>query len=583
MEAAAAVGISITVIMLSAIIFDRLKLPNILGALVAGMLVGPYSPLASHSFFGIDFRSIIIAEPALVEVFAVLGAALILFGIGLEFSIIKIAQLGVFTFFAGIVKIGIAYAAGYALLSFFGLPPQSSALVALALSFSSTPIMIKLLEASGKIRRAEIPFIISISVIEDLLAVFFLGLIAKPAFQISEYGFILSLIRVFLTFIFTYLVLFRLVRYLLSAVSHSDELLLLSTVSLVLVIGYISEGIGLSFSVGAFLAGSILAGSPESKRIEEKIKPFNSLFSAFFFFSIGLFVSFSAVMSNIMLLSLFIIIGFAVRFIASGASAYFVGFPGRGACFCAAVFLPISELSLLLMSQGVASGLVQSELLGSFAFAIIASSFISAWLLNRENEIYGFLQAVSPQIAIKNFRLMRSTILGMRKAFSETARYYRVVEKLPSISHQYDSLSTREQMVLTAKNAVILLFASSACFSAIFLMQVPGWEFLSDFFIFAFAAFFISAALFQINAHSSADSLIKMIARSSNGEKYVLLGHIFSAGLFFSLAAIFALAYFAVPASLSIVLSLPALAFMAKSILKAARKALSGNMPLKRY
>ena len=129
MEAALAVGISITVIMLSALLFDRLRLPNILGVLVAGMLMGPYSPLASVNFLGVDFGKIIIADPSLVSVFAVLGAALILFGIGLEFSVIKIAQLGLFTFIAAAIKIGIVYLTGYAALSLFGLPPDRKSVV----------------------------------------------------------------------------------------------------------------------------------------------------------------------------------------------------------------------------------------------------------------------------------------------------------------------------------------------------------------------------------------------------------------------------------------------------------------------
>ena len=90
MEPALAVGISITVIMLSALIFERLRLPYILGVLAAGMLVGPYSPLAGTQFLGLDFSKIIITDPSLVSVFAVMGSALILFGIGLEFSVIKL-------------------------------------------------------------------------------------------------------------------------------------------------------------------------------------------------------------------------------------------------------------------------------------------------------------------------------------------------------------------------------------------------------------------------------------------------------------------------------------------------------------
>ena len=571
MEAALAVGISITVIMLSALIFDRLKLPNILGVLVAGILMGPYSPLAHASLFGLDFSNIVIADPSTVGVFAVLGSALILFGIGLEFSVIKLAQLGLFTFLAAVIKIGIVYLAGYFSLSMLGFSPQSSALVAVALSFSSTPIILKLLEGSGKIRRTEVPFIISILIIEDLLAVFFLGLLTKPASGFSDYAFIIALLRVVLTFIFAYLVLSRLISRFLSLVAHSDELLILATVSLVLVIGYVSEGIGLSFSVGAFLAGSTIAGSAESRRIAEHIKPFNSLFASFFFFSIGLLVNVSAVLSNIPLLLLFFAIGIAVRFASSGIASYFVGFAGRSACFCASAFLPMSELSLLLISQGMSSGMVSSEFLGSFAFAIIASSFLSAWLLNRENEIYNSLQSLSPQIIVKNMRLLRSTALGMRRAVLETSKYYNVVERLPSISYHTDSLSARESLMLTAKNAALLGPLAAACYLAIFLMQSPDWAFLQEFFVFIFLGFFISSAVFLVNAKSAVGSLLKMMVRSSSGAKYAPIGHFFAFAIFLSLAAACYFAYSLAPASLAVILSLPALAFALHSLGLTAR------------
>ncbi|MFA4983372.1 MAG: cation:proton antiporter, partial [Candidatus Micrarchaeia archaeon] len=514
MEPGLAVGISITVIMLSALIFDRLRLPNILGVLVAGILMGPYSPLAHAEFLGIDFSRIVISEPELVSVFAVLGSALILFGIGLEFSIIRIAQLGVFTLLAAILKMGLIYLALYPLLLLLGFDPTTSVLVAIALSFSSTPIIIKLLEAGGRIRRPEVPFVIASMVVEDLAAVFCLGLVAKPVEGATEFSFVLSIVRMILTFIFTYLVLSRVISRFLALVSHSDELLILSTVSLVLVIGYISEGIGLSFSVGAFLAGSAIAGSQDSRKIEEKIKPFNSLFSSFFFFSIGLLVNIGAVFSDLPLLFFFIFVSAAACFAAAGISAYFAGFPGRSACFVAATLLPLSELSLLVISHGAAAGLVLPGFLGVFAFAIITSSFISSWLISRENEIYNAIQAACPQLIIGNLRLLRSTVLGMRRAVSETSKYYRVVEKLPSISSHTDQFSTREQMALTAKNSLILAFISAACFFAIFFMQSPDWQFLESFFAFIFIGFLVSSALFLVNLRSAISNLIKMMVRS---------------------------------------------------------------------
>jgi len=576
MEPALAVGISITVIMLSALIFDRLRFPHILGVLIAGILIGPFSPIAGLSIFGIDFGQIIITEPALVETFAVMGAALILFGIGLEFSVIRLWKMGWFTFIAALLKIGIVYFAAHFCLAAMGFGTQAAVLIAIALSFSSTPIIIKLLEDSGKIKRPEVGFIVSVLVIEDLLAVFFLGLIANPV-SAGDYSLAVAVLRVVLTFIFAYFVLSRLINRFLGLFAHSDELIILSTVSLVLIIGYVCAAIGLSFSVGAFLAGSTIAGSPHSRKIEEKIRPFNSLFASFFFFSIGLMVNIGGVLSNLPLLGLFLAIGIVARFAASGMSAYLAGFSGRNACFCAAVFLSMSELSLLLIQQGSASGIIHSDFLGSFAFAIIATSFLSAWLINRENEIYNALQSAVPQLLIKNFRLLRSTVIGMRRAVSESSRYYRVVEKLPTIAHHTDSFSVRESLVLTSKNSVLLGIASLACYCGIFFAQTSEWRFLDSFFVYFFAVFFVTSALFLVNVKSAQVSLLKMIARSSNGARYIAIGHFISMAFFFMLCAAYFWAYRLAPASLSVILVLPALAFALKSTVSTFKAVSSGG------
>lgn len=566
MEAALAVGISITVIMLSALIFERLKLPLILGVLAAGILMGPYSPLAHVSILGFDFGNIIISDPSLVGVFAIIGAALILFGIGLEFSVVKLTQLGSLTFLAAAIKIGIVYAVAYSSFSFFGFSTGASALVAVALSFSSTPIIIKLLEATGKFRRPEVPFIISILIIEDLLAVFCLGLISRSGGGMDEYAFVLSLLRVVLTFIFAYLVLSKIISRFLSLISYSDELLILGTVSLVLIIGYLSEAIGLSFSVGAFLAGSTIAGFAESRKIEEKIRPFNSLFNSFFFFSIGLMVNVSSVASNLPLLFLFLVIGIGIRFFSSGLSAYFAGYPGRSACFCAAAFLPMSELSLLLMSQGMASGIVSAEFMGSFAFAIIFSSFISVWLLGREHQLYNTINMLVPKLLMKNARLLRSTVVGMRRAVSESSRYYNVVEILPVISYQTDQFSTHEQLTLTMKNSALLSIISLACYVLMFLLGLPGWEFLQQFSIFIFIGFILSSMLFLGNIQSTFSLLLKMIVRSSSDVKYMVAGHLLIALFFLFLCVVYTAAYAFVPLSFAVVLAIPPFYFAIRSL-----------------
>jgi Kef-type K+ transport system membrane component KefB len=457
-----------------------------------------------------------------------------------------------------------------------GFGTQAAVLVAVALSFSSTPIIIKLLEDSGKIKRPEVNFIISVLVIEDLLAVFFLGLIANPV-PPGDYSLAIAVLKVVLTFIFAYVVLSRIINKFLDLFSHSDELIILSTVSLVLIIGYVSAAVGLSFSVGAFLAGSTIAGSQHSRKIEEMIRPFNSLFASFFFFSIGLMVNMSGVLSNLPLLFIFLAIGILVRFAASGSSAYLAGFSGRSACFCAAVFLSMSELSLLLISQGASSGIIHADFLGSFAFAIIGTSFLSAYLIHRENDMYNALQLASPQLLIKNLRLLRSTALGMRRAVSESSRYYRVVEKLPTIAQHTESLSVREQLMLTSKNSFLLGLLSLACYLGIFFAQTEEWRFLDSFFVYFFAVFFITSALFLVNVKSAQSSLLKMISRSSNGARYAAFGHFASMAFFFLLCAAYFWAYSLAPSSLAVILVLPALAFSLRSTLSTFKAVSSGG------
>ncbi|MCX8194488.1 MAG: cation:proton antiporter [Candidatus Micrarchaeota archaeon] len=571
MDAPLAVGISVTVIMLFALFFDRFRLPTILGVLLAGIIIGPSSPLAGAEVLGIRLNNIMISDPSLVSLFALIGSALILFGIGLEFSAIKLVQLGLFTFLSAILKVLLVYLSFFAFFSLLGMDAPAAALVSIALSFSSTPIVVKLLEASGKSKRQESSFIISILIIEDLLVVFFLGLIANPPISFTDYSFVISLVRVLLTFVFAYFVLSKVISRFLSLISHSDELLILASVSLALLIGYFSEWIGLSFSVGAFLAGSTIAGSAEARRIEEKIRPFSYLFAAFFFFSIGLAVNVHAVARDVGFLAIFVVLGLVVRFFAAGIPSYLSGYNGRSAAFCAIYLLPMSELSLLLLSQGVSAGLVSEGFLGNFAFAIILSSFVSAWLSGKENEAYKLVIQGVPLFFIKNLRLVRSTAIGIRRAISESYRYYHIIERLPPVFNHSEQLSAREQMSLAGKNSVLFAAASAVSFFFIFLSQFQEWKFIDQLFFFFFLLFFASSALFLVNLHSAVISTIKMLLRGRRGEEYSTVLYFLGGVSFIFLAVLYCLAYFSAPLALSPILALPALAFAAKCLASAAR------------
>lgn len=472
MEAGAIIGLSVTVILISALLMERFRLPMVIGVLIAGSMVGPVSPLKDMSIGGIDINSFIIHDPTLVEVFALLGAALILFGIGLEFSIIKIWEFGLATFVAAVIKVGMLFAGGWAMASLLSLPPSAAVLLGFLLSFSSTPVIIKILEGHGKLRRPEVPFIIAVLILEDLIAVFLMGIMATSGLG-DPNTMAFALFKVMATFVFAYMLLSRLLAWLLSFVEHSDELLVLFVVSAVLVISYVSEMIGLGFSVGAFLAGSTLAGTAASKRVEEIIRPFNSVFSSFFFFSIGMLVDFGAVFSNLPLLCGLLAVAVVWKFISSTAAAYISGFNGRSATFAAAALLPLGELSLVIGSSAAVAGIIPYALVGMLAFLIVLTSLISVVAISSERQVYEIAETTLPSGITRQLRNARSTSIGMQRVVQDNSRYSSVISRLPTIGGNGwgGARSSHEQFSVAVRNT---LFGAIGTVALYLLVQMSG-------------------------------------------------------------------------------------------------------------
>jgi len=502
MEPGLVIGLSIAAMLFLAVIMDRLKLPLVLGMLIAGSIIGPFSPLRSVTS-PIDFSSIIINDPSIVDIFAFIGSALILFGIGLEFSIINIVKLGLATIVSAAIKNAVVLLIGYQAAIMLGFAPPAAFLLAAMLSFSSTPIIIKILEDSGRIRRPEVPLIVSILIIEDFFAVFLLAFFSFFTPAGAQTDILLPLLKAILSFIFAYIILSKLVGRLIDFVSHSDELLALTTISLVLLIGYFSQWIGLSFSVGAFLAGSILASSPQIKQINDIIRPFNMVFASLFFFSIGLLVDGRVILASLTLTIILAAIAIFAKFMGSALSAYLVGFNGRSACFTAAAMLALSEMSLLIAKEATASKLMPPEILSISAGIIIATSMLSILLVSRENAIYNLIVSLLPPQVVTEGRTLRLMSLSANRLVSESFRYNKIIDALPVVASESRQVRPRQQFERALWNSALFLF--TGLLSLVVLGYAPPSfpELLTAFLI----IYLGSALLFIFNAKSALDSL----------------------------------------------------------------------------
>ncbi len=501
--------------MLFSLLMERVRLPMVLGVLLAGAMMGPASPLRGVQIGPLDFGILVVDEPATVSFFALLGSVLILFGIGLEFSVLKLVRMGFTTFLAALIKLGLTYLAGYIIASFMGLGQPAAVLLGFILSFSSTPIIIKILEGHDKLRRPESTFIVAVLIIEDLVAVALLGIMASTGLG-NQYEVAMALLKVVVVFALAYAILSEVMKRLLAQVDKSDELLVLFVVGVVLMISYLCAAIGLGFSVGSFLAGSVAAATPQARRIDEMIRPFNALFASFFFFSIGMMVDPAAAAPARPRLVGILLVAVVGKLIASATASYLIGFSGHSAAFAASALLPLGELSLLIGSFAVGQGLLPAGLMGLLALVIIITSILSVFLVGREGVVYNMGKDLTPDLVSRNMSMLRSTSIGVQRVVEENSRYERIIHRLPSIGRHL-AISSHDRLELTLKNTFIFMVAAAALLLALWLfapaLAAPSAP-MSSAYVLIFLGFFITATLAMVNASSTFRIYIRMLRNS---------------------------------------------------------------------
>ncbi len=357
----------------------KLRQPAVIGLLFMGAAIGPNA-------LGL------VAEDSSIWLLSEIGAVLLLFAIGLEFSIKKLARLGGRAIVATSITLGVAFIATYALAILAGFGAVTAAYAAAILSISSTAVSMKLLQQAGFIKRQEVPMLTAILIIEDVAAVFaltfFSAFVKGPAFSLS--GTVLPIFIALAVLSVTYTFLLKTLRVLLEWMHRhrADEAILMALITTCVILSYLAAQIGLSTSIGAFLAGSIIASMPQSGRLTKMVRPFESLFSAVFFLSIGMMIDPGSVTRSLGLVAFFVLATAASKFIGVGAGMYLSGFSGRSAIFSGLLLLPIGEFSLLIARTVPGTALLGFDILGVTAITVLLSAMLASISLNTVEPSY---------------------------------------------------------------------------------------------------------------------------------------------------------------------------------------------------
>jgi len=266
---------------IATVVFQILRQPLVVGYLVAGMIVGPHVALP------------IFANVQRIQAVADLGVVLLLFSIGLEFDLRRLLRLAPTCGAITLIQVGLLFVLGYLAAHSLGWSQIESIFTGAIVSISSTTIVAKVFaEKHVESRLRELCF--GILLAEDVMAILLLGLLTVvardrtfvPAVLLSVGGRLLLFLAVLL------LVGSLTVPHLIRAVArmHHQETLLVSALGICFLCALLAERAGYSVALGAFLAGSLVAGSGEAKQVEHVIAPVRDMFGALFFVSVGMLI-----------------------------------------------------------------------------------------------------------------------------------------------------------------------------------------------------------------------------------------------------------------------------------------------------
>ena len=358
---------------LATVVFQRLRQPVVFGYLFAGMIVGPHIPLP------------LVADTGTVHTLSELGVILLMFSLGLEFSIGKLAAVsqkaGPVALFECTIMVSIGYFVGQML----GLSRIESIFVGAIVGISSTTIIVKAFEEQ-KVRGRVTELVFGILIIEDLIAVFLLTILTTLAqsgtFSAGDLGITAIRLVMFLVPLigFGLLTVPRAIRYVQRI--GSPETTLVASIGFCFACALLALSFGYSVALGAFIAGSLVAESGHEREIETLVKPVRDMFAGIFFVSVGMIIDPAALAAHwpaVLALTLTVLLG---KVLAVTVGAFLAGHGRRTAIKAGMSLAQIGEFSFIIAGVGVAAGVIASWIYPA-AIAVSAITTLTTPLLIR--------------------------------------------------------------------------------------------------------------------------------------------------------------------------------------------------------
>ena len=414
-----------------AVAFKRLKLPLVLGYILAGFLVGPYMPY----FFTV-------ADENSIKTWSEIGIIVLMFGLGLEFNLHKLASVGTTAVITALTEVFGMLAVGYLVGQALGWSMMDSIFLGGMLSMSSTTIIIKAFDELGVRQEGFAQLVFGTLVIEDIAGIFMMIVLSTVSVSKNISGVALGLqLGKLVLYLALWLILgiYILPTLLRKAERYTnDETLLLSSLGVCFGMVLLAEKLGFSSALGAFLAGSLLAGTIHAERVEHLSSGVKDLFGSIFFLSVGMLIDPSMIakyLLPILILSLVTIVG---KLVISSLGVLLSGQNLQRAVRCGCSLAQIGEFAFIIASLGMSLGVIADYIYPIVVSVSVITTLTTPFFIKNSEKIYEWIRRLLPDPIARKLERYTSDEQGSH----EDSDWMRYLKRYVRVTALYGVLMT---------------------------------------------------------------------------------------------------------------------------------------------
>ena len=383
------------------VVFQRLRQPVVLGYLLAGMVVGPHTPIP------------VFADTHDTHTLAELGVILLMFSLGLEFSIGRLFRSGATSVIVGVIQSSVMLWLGYVVAQLLGWTVMESLYAGAAMAISSTTIIVKAFNEQG-VRGRVTDIVFGVLIVEDIVAIFLIAVLTalSTGAELSATGLTMTAARLaaFLTVMLVggVLLIPRAMRMVVGL--RRPETTVVAAIGIAFGFAFLADYAGYSVALGAFVAGALIGESGVEKQVEELVQPVRDVFAAVFFVAVGMLINPALVAEHlgaVVALTAIVVVG---KIVAVSLAVFLTGQGTRLAIQSGMSLAQIGEFSFIIAGVGVELNATRDYLYPVAVAVSAVTTLLTPWLIRASGPVASFVDRKLPK-PIQTFTALYGTWL----------------------------------------------------------------------------------------------------------------------------------------------------------------------------